>query len=395
MNGPVIGSMFTGYGGLDMGVRSVIGGRVAWTSDIDPGACKIIARHHADVPNLGDISSADFTTVERVNVLTGGFPCQDLSVAGRQAGLGGARSGLWSHMLRAVDTIRPRLVVAENVRGILSVRADSDVEPCPWCMGDAEGEPHLRALGAVLADLAGIGYDARWYGVRASDVGAPHQRFRVFIFAHPADADGLGPIRPRTSWGRGNGLEDSGRPVPNAARQRREQGRTEPTREQRGPDASISCHDTRPPSDTDRVHVRVEHRDRTVATARTRSVGTEGFATDADSDGFPGIGRIEHVEHDPHGRTGGEAPFWPYAAAIARWEEVTGPAPSPTRQSPRGGPHLSPAFVEWMMGLPPGHVTDTRGVSRAGKLKALGNGVVPQQAAAALRLFLQDMEGTS
>lgn len=263
MNGPVIGSLFTGYGGLDMGVRSVIGGRVAWTSDIDPGACKIIARHHDGVPNLGDISSVDFTSVERVDVLTGGFPCQDLSVAGRQAGLGGARSGLWSHMLRAIDAIRPRLVVAENVRGILSARANSNVEPCPWCLGDPDDEPHLRALGAVLADLAGIGYDARWYGVRASDVEAPHQRFRVFIFAHPADTEGLGPLRPRTSWERGNGSEDSGFHAPNAereprqqwrlsapglgepagrrrasppsdaARQRREQGRAEPTREQR------------------------------------------------------------------------------------------------------------------------------------------------------------------
>lgn len=334
MNGPVIGSLFTGYGGLDMGVRSVIGGRVAWTSDIDPGACKIIARHHADVPNLGDISSVDFTSVERVDILTGGFPCQDLSVAGRQAGLGGARSGLWSHMLRAADTIRPRLVVAENVRGILSARADSDVEPCPWCMGDTNNEPHLRALGAVLADLAGIGYDARWYGLRASDVGAPHQRFRVFIFAHPADSDGLGPIRPRTSRGRGDGLEDSGRPVPNAARQRRDQGRTESTREQRGPDASIS----------------------------RQSVGTE--------------------------RTAG-----PYAAAIARWEAVTGPAPSPTQPAPRGGQRLAPAFVEWVMGLPLGHVTDTHGLSHAEQLKVLGNGVVPQQAAAAQRLYLQDTEG--
>lgn len=330
MNGPVIGSLFTGYGGLDMGVRSVIGGRVAWTSDIDPGACKIIARHHADAPNLGDISQVDFTTVECVDVLTGGFPCQDLSVAGRQAGLGGARSGLWSHMLRAVDTIRPRLVVAENVRGILSARADSDVEPCPWCLGDPEGEPHLRALGAVLADLAGIGYDARWYGLRASDVGAPHQRFRVFIFAHPADADGIGSIRTRRARRRWDGPEDSARHA----------------------------------ADAERDPLRVEHRDRTVATARARSVGTEGAA-------------------------------WPYAAAIVRWEAIVGPAPSPTQQSPRGGQRLSPAFVEWMMGLPPGHVTDTPGLARDGQLKALGNGVVPQQAAAALRLYLKDMEGAS
>ena len=72
---------------------------------------------------------------------------------------------------------------------------------------------------------------------------------------------------------------------------------------------------------------------------------------------------------------------------------MIGSAPSPTQQSPRGGQRLSPAFVEWMMGLPGGHVTDTPGLTRAEQLKALGNGVVPQQAAAALRLYLKDMEG--
>ena len=127
---------------------------------------------------------------EPVDILTGGFPCQDLSLAGKRAGLkDGTRSGLWSEFAHAIDVIRPRLVVIENVRGLLSATAHSDVEPCSWCLGDDGGEPALRALGAVLGDLASLGYDARWTGLRAADAGAPHGRFRVFIVAYPRNVN--------------------------------------------------------------------------------------------------------------------------------------------------------------------------------------------------------------
>src|SRR3546814_20397526 len=82
-----------------------------------------------------------------------------------------------------------RLVVWENVRGALSAPADSDLEPCAGCVGGVDDGPVLRALGRVLGDLAELGYDARWYGLRAADVGAPHGGFRVFLFVPPADAD--------------------------------------------------------------------------------------------------------------------------------------------------------------------------------------------------------------
>ena len=185
-----IGSLFSGYSGLDMAVESVTGGHTAWYSDIDPGACKILAHHWPDVPNLGDIARVDWSVVQQVAILTGGFPCQDVSMAGRRAGMReGTRSGLWAEMANAISILRPSLVVAENVRGVLSAAADSDVEPCPWCMGDAEGEPPLRALGAVLGDLANIGYDAAWHGLTAASIGAPHGRFRVFIVAWPQSGD--------------------------------------------------------------------------------------------------------------------------------------------------------------------------------------------------------------
>lgn len=182
---PRIGSLFSGYGGLDLGVQAALGGEVVWHSEIDPNASKILATHWPDVPNLGDITQIDWADVPTVDVLTGGFPCQDVSTAGARAGLSGARSGLWSIMADAIKHLHPRLVVIENVEGLLSATANSNVEPCPWCLGDDPTEPAMRALGAVLADLADLGFDAEWGRLGASHVGAPHRRHRIFITAWP------------------------------------------------------------------------------------------------------------------------------------------------------------------------------------------------------------------
>jgi DNA (cytosine-5)-methyltransferase 1 len=185
-----IGSLFSGYGGLDLAVMNVTGAKVAWHCEWDDAPSKILEKHFPDVPNYRDVSQVDFTQVEPVDILTGGFPCQDLSLAGKRAGLkDGTRSGLWSEFARAIQEIKPRLVVIENVRGLLSATATNPhLESCSWCMGETgDGEPALRALGAVLGDLADLGYDAKWTGVRAADAGAPHNRFRVFIIAHPND----------------------------------------------------------------------------------------------------------------------------------------------------------------------------------------------------------------
>lgn len=181
-----IGSLFSGYGGLDLAVRNVTGAEVAWHCEWEDAPSKILETHFPSVPNYKDVTMVDFTQVEPVDILTGGFPCQDLSLVGRRLGLkDGTRSGLWSEFARAIDELKPRLVVIENVRGLLTARAHSPVEPCSWCMGDESTEPTLRALGAVAGSLADIGYDCKWTGVRASDAGAPHQRFRVFIIAFP------------------------------------------------------------------------------------------------------------------------------------------------------------------------------------------------------------------
>ena len=181
-----IGSLFSGYGGLDMAVEEVTGAKVAWHCEWEDAPSAILAHHWPDVPNFKDVSKVDWSSVEPVDILTGGFPCQDVSLAGARRGLGdGTRSGLWSEFAKAIDVLRPELVVIENVRGLLSAAAHSEVEPCPWCLGNDTSEPALRALGAVLGDLADLGYDAEWCGIRASEAGAPHSRFRVFITAYP------------------------------------------------------------------------------------------------------------------------------------------------------------------------------------------------------------------
>ena len=180
-----IGSLFSGYGGLDIAVESFFHARTVWHAEWEDAPSKVLAHHWPGVPNFRDVSQVDWSAVEPVDIITGGFPCQDVSMAGKRAGMvEGTRSNLWGAMRTAVETIRPKYVVAENVRGLLSATAqgDSDLEQQPGFMGN-ESALNLRALGRVLGDLADIGYDAQWHGLRAADIGAPHNRFRVFILA--------------------------------------------------------------------------------------------------------------------------------------------------------------------------------------------------------------------
>lgn len=221
-----IGSLFTGTGALDLAVMDAYDADVLWHSQYEPPdkkgkedanqyAARILARHWPTIPNLGDITKVDWPAVldehGPIDILTGGFPCQDVSSAGKRVGLvPDSRSGLWNHMARAIAVLQPRLVIIENVEGLLSAPAASDMEPCPNCVGDRHPGPLLRACGAVLGDLAGLGFHAEWARVAASEVGAPHQRKRVFVYAWPADVDPSGLGR----WDRSGllgGLGTSGR----------------------------------------------------------------------------------------------------------------------------------------------------------------------------------------
>lgn len=189
-----IGSLFSGYGGLDIAVESFFHAETVWHAEWEDAPSKVLAHHWPGVPNFRDVTQVDWESVEPVDIITGGFPCQDVSSAGKRAGMvEGTRSNLWGAMRTAIETIRPKYVVAENVRGLLSATADSDLESCPGCVGETEQREHtMRALGRVLGDLADLGYDAKWHGLRAADIGAPHNRFRVFILATNTAGAGQG-----------------------------------------------------------------------------------------------------------------------------------------------------------------------------------------------------------
>jgi len=276
MTPPTIGSLCSGYGGLDLAAEAVFGGRTAWVADSDPDASLVLARRFPDAPNLGDITGIDWSRrlaradslypipIPAVDILTAGYPCQPFSYAGHRRGADDERH-LWPSVLDAIRHLRPRLVVLENVSGHLDLGFD-----------------------VVLGGLAEAGFDAEWVVSRASDVGAPHGRPRLFAIAYP------------------NGAGPQGRP--------RHQ---EPDRWPR-------------PAPLSRRH---------------RQFGTA-------------------------------------ARAVAQWEAILGrPAPDALIDGDRVRPELS----EWMMGLPEGWVCDVLPRRRA--LHVLGNGVVPQQAIAALHLL--------
>ena len=184
-----IGSLFSGYGGLDEAVKAITGGEVVWHCEWAEAPSRILEKNYPGIPNYRDVSLVDWESVEPIDILTGGFPCQDLSLAGKRAGLeDGTRSGLWSEFAKAIEILKPKAVIIENVRGLLSATANSGVEYPPEILEYARDRPILNAMQAVLGDLSDIGYDARWQGLRAADAGAPHSRFRIFIIAFPRNS---------------------------------------------------------------------------------------------------------------------------------------------------------------------------------------------------------------
>ncbi|MGO1699824.1 DNA cytosine methyltransferase [Microbacterium sp. JB110] len=347
-----VGSLFSGYGGLDLAVEEVFRARTVWFSEINEPVARVFAHHWPDASNLGDVTTIDWNEAAPVDVLCGGFPCQDVSTVGKMAGLTpGTRSGLWAQMATAIEALQPEWVVIENVRGLLSApairaipargddyerrnaetatpsdAAPGDVEPDPWHLGDQPARL-LRAAGAVLGDLVDLRYDAQWLGLPASAIGAPHPRFRIFILAH--------------------------RTVPNPARLRRCQERGEPATGQS-------------PARHDRT-VTPDHRPRPTRPKRLSEAERAGGSVGPDRAAIRRWGR--------------------YAHAITRWEHLTGrPAPAPALMNDTSGPRPAPTFVEWLMGLPLGWLTDPRHhLTDNQQITALGNGVVPLQAVSALR----------
>jgi DNA (cytosine-5)-methyltransferase 1 len=155
-----VGSLFSGIGGLELGFERA-GFTVAWQVEIDEYCRKVLAKHWPDVPRYEDIRTVGAHNLAPVDVLVGGFPCQDISNAGKRAGIEGERSGLWREYARLVRELRPRYVVVENVSALLH-----------------------RGIDTVLGELAESGYDAEWQVLPAAAFGAPHLRERIFIVAY-------------------------------------------------------------------------------------------------------------------------------------------------------------------------------------------------------------------
>ncbi|TVL89816.1 DNA cytosine methyltransferase [Streptomyces sp. SAJ15] len=419
----VIGSVCTGYGGLDEAVQQVFGGQLAWAADVDPGACRIIAHRMPGVPNLGDITTLDWRQVEPVDIFIGGYPCQPFSLAGDLKGTDDDRH-LWPFIARALGVLRPRIAVFENVAN------------------------HLRlGFDTVLCDLADLGFDVEWDVVRADEVGAPHQRRRLIVLATAPDTPGPGLSG---AWVRGRTTERSADIADASGQQPERRGESgvlgsaataQPGQGHQWQRAGNSARDRREAvaDASDLGHERGGStrggrpgpEDGRIPAAHAESIGRgEGRPEPARQQGRPGAAfRRRAATPDAQGRSRPDGPVggpelqlvaepgtssrvgerrgtegtdepgrgasvmeWgQYAPAVARWEGVTGRcAPRATDDRRR----LSPAFVEWMMGLPAGHVTDVPGLTRTQQLKALGNGVVPQQAVAAIRL-LADRAGVA
>ncbi len=137
-----------------------------WQIENDPNCIEVLEAHWPNTKRYGDIRKVDPTELKPIDVIAGGFPCQDVSDAGRKAGLSGARSGLWKEYRRIICHLRPRVIIVENVAGLLG-----------------------RGMGDILSDLSQIGYDAEWQTIPAAAFGAPHRRNRVFIVAY---SNGIG-----------------------------------------------------------------------------------------------------------------------------------------------------------------------------------------------------------
>lgn len=162
-----IGSLFSGIGGLELGLERVTGARTVWNCEVDEFCRKVLAKHWPDATQYVDVRNVD-GSAEPVDILCGGFPCQNLSVAGDRTGLAGEKSGLWHEYARIVRVLRPNFVFVENVPALRTL-------------------PGENGLGKVLGDLTEAGYDSEWDCVPASAVGAPHVRDRIFILAWRRD----------------------------------------------------------------------------------------------------------------------------------------------------------------------------------------------------------------
>lgn len=168
--------LFSGIGGFSLGLERTGGFETVAFCEIEEYPRKVLTKHWPKAPCYEDVTKLTGDILRRdgisVDVITGGFPCQDISTAGKQAGMGeGTRSGLWSEIVRLIGELRPRYVIVENVANLLS----------------GPSEKRGGWFGRILGDLAECGYDAEWENIPASALGAPHRRERIWLVAHPKE----------------------------------------------------------------------------------------------------------------------------------------------------------------------------------------------------------------
>ena len=374
---PRLLSLCTGTGALDMAVGAFYGADVVGVAETDPGACKLLELRAPEVPNLGDITQLDWSTVPECDILTAGFPCQPVSHAGKRKGMADER-WIWESIAEGLRQLRPAVAVFENVRGLLTANGG-------------------HAFARVLHDIHSVGiYECRWGAVRAADAGAAHRRERIFILCVAANTAGVGrgagsrqlaPPRRRAAPQRaaGNG-ESGGRPedAADAADLGHQRSRT-PRRRR---DGSTNGGDTAVADATGAERRAEEHETVGAAVGSAAELGERHSeaSADADGSGLEGHGGsekngAERRQSSPEGHSP-SCDWGPYAGAVRRWESVLGRrAPDPTDE--RG---LNPWFVEFLMGFEAGFVCDAD-LSRTNELRLLGNSVVAQQALLALELL--------
>lgn len=352
-----IGSLFSGIDGLALGVQFRTMGRVAWHAEIDPDGSRVLASHW-QAPNLGDLTKIDWSKVPRVDIMVGGPPCQDVSLAGKGAGIDGPKSGLWREYVRAIRALRPDFVFVENVSALLS-----------------------RGFERVASDLASCGYRFAWSSYSSGAVGAPHRRERIFILAV---ADTNGERLRHQSWqesGRTSGLVHNGEDASNA-------------NGERGNGSSGICDEAGWPVPANGGSASAdsagERRKGKGKQQRKRPVDAQIGANDANADriGFDRLPPIDSAARGDNGASGhdidGRGANGPIGFAMGH---DTGAIPGGVPKVGKHGRtrttatrHLNPAFVEWMMGFPPDW---TAMVPRRARLRLLGNAVQPQVAMAA------------
>jgi len=263
------GSLFAGIGGFDLGFERA-GMSCRWQVEIDDYANRVLAKHWPEVHRERDITQCGRHNLGPVDVICGGFPCQDISYAGRGAGLDGERSGLFFEAIRVVRELRPRVVVLENVAALLT-----------------------RGLDRVLGTLAEIGYDAEWHCIPAASVGAPHIRDRVFVLAY-AKHDGL-------TASEGGHQDDKQR----TRRTKKPGGVEQPTGSGRGRTVSADVADTRSTGElTDR---RIHRRDEGINQGDTRTAIHAGAETPHADDIESGGSHVADTEQVGRA-TGGRVP---------------------------------------------------------------------------------------